>query len=154
MELHKNEFKNKKVNLLLAEDNEIEVQFIKRSIKDLESSINLIVANDGVEAVDFLSDEANRTIEKWPDLVLLDLNMPRKGGLDVLKEIKTNSFLKSLPVIIFSTSNSEKDIKDCYDNHANCYIQKPVQFAELKDVIARIESFWCGLVEKPINQFI
>jgi CheY-like chemotaxis protein len=107
------------------------------------------VVRDGKDAVDFLTKMGSFKEAETPDLLLLDVNLPKKNGHEVLKFIKEDERLKHIPVIMFTTSSSQKDINLSYQNHANCYITKPVDVTEFLSVISRIENFWISIVDLP-----
>jgi len=134
--------KNRPVNVLLIEDNPGDVRLTKEAFKEGKLSVKLAVATDGVEATNYLKKINGFEDVITPDLILLDLNLPKKDGREVLKEIKADSNLLRIPVIVLTTSNAEQDINHCYNLHANCYINKPVDFDKFFDVIEKIEDFW------------
>ncbi len=134
--------KTRPVNVLLIEDNPGDVRLTKEAFKDGKMSVNLSVVMDGVEATKYLMKEEKYVDAVTPDLILLDLNLPKKDGREVLQEIKTNPDLLRIPVVILTTSNAEQDILHSYNLHANCYINKPVDFDKFFDVIEKIEEFW------------
>ena len=139
----------RKFNLLLVEDNEDEIVLFKEAIRENSPIREVIIERNGELALNYLKKMHDTKGIIIPDIVLLDLNMPKKGGLEVLQEIKSDPLLKSLPVIIFTTSKSENDIRFSYDNFANCYISKPMTFEGLKIVITKIEEFWLNIVKLP-----
>ncbi len=134
--------KTRPVNILLIEDNPGDVRLTQEAFKEGRLSVNLEVVMDGVEAIDFLRKQGAHTDVITPDLILLDLNLPKKDGREVLEEIKTDDYLKRIPVVVLTTSNAEQDILKTYTLHANCYINKPVDFEKFFDVIQKIEDFW------------
>jgi two-component system response regulator len=111
--------------------------------------INLHVASDGVEAMEFLRRNGEQTDAPRPDLILLDLNLPRKSGREVLEEIKQDTELKTIPVVILTTSGSEQDVLRSYMLHANCFISKPVDLAGFLKVVNSIDNFWLSVVKLP-----
>lgn len=137
------------VDILLIEDNPGDVQLTREALKEAKIAINLSVANDGLEAMKMLHREAPYSSRALPDLVLLDLNMPRMDGREVLRRIKTDDNLKHIPVVILTTSAAEKDILQAYGLHANCYITKPVEFDPFMDIVKSIEAFWLTVVKLP-----
>jgi len=139
----------KPVEILLVEDNAADVRLTEELFKEGMIAGNIRVARDGIEAITYLRQEREYVEAPRPDLVLLDLNLPKKGGLDVLNEIKQDDALRSIPVIILTTSESEKDIAESYQRHANCYIVKPVDLDEFLGAIRAIEEFWFSLVRLP-----
>ncbi len=130
------------VNVLLVEDNPGDVRLTQEAFKEAKISINLDVTMDGAEAIKFLRKEGEYADVVTPDLILLDLNLPKKDGREVLKEIKTDDMLKRIPVVVLTTSNAEQDIMKSYNLHVNCYINKPVDFEKFFDIIQKIEEFW------------
>jgi two-component system, chemotaxis family, response regulator Rcp1 len=134
--------------ILLVEDSPGDIRLIKEAFKDAKVHVRLHVVSDGVEAMRFLlgSDESTPI---RPDLILLDLNLPKKDGRSVLAEIKADSDLKSIPVVILTTSGLEDDIKCSYDLHANCYITKPVDFDGFLHIVRSIDNFWLTVVKLP-----
>ena len=130
------------MNVLLVEDNPGDVRLTQEAFKEAKISINLEVTMDGAEAIKFLRKEGEYADVVTPDLILLDLNLPKKDGREVLKEIKTDDVLKRIPVVVLTTSNAEQDIMKSYNLHVNCYINKPVDFEKFFDIIQKIEEFW------------
>ena len=139
----------KPVEILLVEDNPGDVRLAKEALKDARVLNNLRIAKDGQEALDFLHREGNYTGAPHPDLILLDLNLPKKDGREVLAEIKTDKDLKRIPVVVLTTSKAEEDILRSYDLQANCYITKPVDLDEFIKVITSIKNFWLTIVKLP-----
>jgi two-component system, chemotaxis family, response regulator Rcp1 len=137
------------IEVLLVEDSAGDVRLTREAFKDAKVHINLNVASDGIEAMSFLRREGEHVNATRPDLILLDLNLPRKDGREVLEEIKGSATLKSIPVVILTTSASEADILRSYRLHANCYITKPVGLAGFLEVIKSIDSFWLSVVKLP-----
>ncbi len=138
------------IDILLVEDNPGDVVLIKEALSDAKVRNNLHVVMDGVAAMDFLhGDRAVNPNGVRPGLILLDLNLPKKDGREVLKEVKGDSVLKRIPVVIMTTSQAEEDIIKAYELQANCYITKPVDFDKLMQVVKSIESFWLHLVQLP-----
>ncbi len=137
------------VTILLVEDNPGDVRLTKEALKDGKVKNDLKVVRDGEEAMKFLSRKGEYKNEKLPDLILLDLNLPKKDGREVLTEIKTDNELKHIPVVILTTSKAEEDILKTYNHHANCYITKPVDFDRFFEVIKTIENFWFQIVKLP-----
>jgi two-component system response regulator len=135
--------------VLLVEDSPGDVRLTREAFKDAKVHINLHVASDGTEAMDFLNREGKYSTVPRPDLILLDLNLPKKDGREVLKEIKESPTLKSIPVVILTTSASEADILRSYNLHANCYITKPVGLDGFLEVVKSIDSFWLSVVKLP-----
>jgi two-component system, chemotaxis family, response regulator Rcp1 len=143
----------KTVNILLVEDNPADVRLLREAIKEIPDFQNQIkVAIDGEDALLFLHKKENYCNVITPDLIILDLNLPKKDGYAVLAEIKSDCDLRRVPVIIFTTSKIEKDIFKAYDLHANCYINKPVDLDDFYEVVKRIESFWFSTCILPTRQ--
>jgi len=132
-----------------VEDNPGEVRLMKETIKDGKVLNNLSVVEDGVEAMAFLRREGNYADAPRPELILLDLNLPKKDGREVLAEIKRDPKLKRIPVVILTISKDEQDILETYNNYANCYITKPVDLNQFIKVVKYIESFWLTIVKLP-----
>ncbi len=139
------------VDVLLIEDNPGDVRLTREALKEARISVNLHVAYDGLEAMKMLHQEAPYSGLPMPDLVLLDLNMPRMDGREVLRRIKTDAKLKHIPVVILTTSGAEKDIAQAYGLHANCYITKPVELDQFMEIVKSIEGFWLTVVKLPKN---
>lgn len=137
------------IEILLVEDNPGDVRLTKEAFKDAKVINNIHVVKDGEEAMAFLRHEGTYANLPHPDIILLDLNLPRKDGREVLAEIKEDSLLKSIPIIILTTSKSEEDILNTYNLHANCYITKPVDLNQFINVVKSIEDFWLCLVKLP-----
>ncbi len=137
------------VEILLVEDNPGDVRLTREALREGSFRNNLNVVSDGVEALIFLRHEGIYANSPEPDLILLDLNLPRKGGHEVLAEIKADQALCHIPVVVLSTSSDEADIIDSYALHANCYITKPVGFEQFVDVVKAIEAFWLTIVKLP-----
>ena len=135
--------------ILLVEDNPGDVRLTKESFKEGKLLHNLHVVYDGVEALAFLRREGVYTDKPEPNLILLDLNLPKKDGREVLEEIKGDERLKRIPVVILTTSSAEEDILKTYDLHANCYITKPVDFEQFAKIIRTIEQFWFSVARLP-----
>ena len=139
----------KPIELLLVEDSEPDVRLTIEALREAKVKNRLWVAEDGVEALDFLKRQGRYADAPRPDLILLDLNLPRKDGRQVLKEIKGDDSLKRIPVVVLTTSKSEEDVLRAYNLHANCYITKPVDFTRFMDVVKSIENFWLTVVRLP-----
>jgi chemotaxis family two-component system response regulator Rcp1 len=137
------------IEVLLVEDSPGDVRLTREALKDARVHIGLHVALDGMEAMAFLKREGEHAHAPRPDLILLDLNLPKKDGREVLKEIKENPALMSIPVVILTTSGSEADILHSYQLHANCYITKPVDLDGFLKVVQSIDSFWLSVVKLP-----
>ena len=141
--------KTRPVNILLIEDNPGDVRLTQEAFKEGRLAVNLSVVMDGVEAIHFLRKQENHKDAISPDLILLDLNLPKKDGREVLAEVKSDIDLKRIPVVVLTTSNAEQDILKTYNLHANCYINKPVDFEKFFDVIQKIEDFWLATAILP-----
>jgi two-component system, chemotaxis family, response regulator Rcp1 len=137
------------IEVLLVEDSPGDIRLTREAFKDAKVHITLHVALDGVEAMDFLNRKGKYSNAARPDLILLDLNLPKKDGREVLEEIKESPVLKSIPVVILTTSASEADILRSYKLHANCYITKPVDLDGFLEVVKSIDSFWLSVVQLP-----
>jgi two-component system, chemotaxis family, response regulator Rcp1 len=137
------------IELLLVEDSEPDVPWTKGAPREAKVRNRLWVVEDGVEALEFLHREGQYADVPRPDLILLDLNLPRKDGRQVLREIKTDDSFKRIPVVVLTTSKSEVDVLQSYDLHANCYITKPVDFNRFMEVVKSIEDFWLTVVTLP-----
>ena len=137
------------IQILLAEDNPDDIELTVEALKDSRVRNRLIVVKDGEEAISYLQGKGKYQHAVRPDLILLDLNMPKKNGRDVLREIKNDPRLKRIPVVILTTSQAEEDIAHTYDLHANCYITKPVDFNQFLKVVKSIEDFWLTVVKLP-----
>jgi chemotaxis family two-component system response regulator Rcp1 len=142
----------KPIEILLVEDNPGDVRLTKEAFKESKILNNLSVVEDGKEAMAFLRQEGGYTRASRPDLILLDLNMPKMDGRQVLAEIKKDPKLKNIPVIILTTSKAEQDILKSYDLHANCYIVKPVDLWQFNTVVQTIKDFWLSIVKLPRSE--
>ncbi len=143
---------SKEIEILLVEDNAGDVRLTIEALKEAKVSNKLSVTRDGVEAMEFLQQKGEYKDAARPDLILLDLNLPRKDGREVLAEIKNTPELRHIPVVVLTTSRSEEDILRAYDLHANCYITKPVDFRQFMSVVKSIEDFWLTVVKLPTRQ--
>jgi CheY-like chemotaxis protein len=139
----------KPIEILLVEDDPGDVRLTVEALKDAKVLNRLSVASDGVEAMAFLRREGRHANVPVPDLILLDLNLPRKDGRAVLAEIKTSPGLRRIPVVVLTTSHDERDILQAYDTHANCYITKPVDLKQFLSVVKAIDDFWLTVVKLP-----
>ena len=137
------------IEILLVEDNPGDVRLVREVFKDAKVANSIHVAEDGVEAMAFLRNEGKFAGAVRPDLILLDLNLPKKDGREVLSEIKTDDALKRIPVIVLTTSSAEEDILKSYSEYANSYITKPIDLGQFIDVIRSIEDFWLTIVKLP-----
>ncbi len=137
------------VEILLVEDNPGDVRLTQEAFKEAKVRNRLHVATDGVEAIEFLRRQGEFADAPRPDIILLDLNLPKKDGREVLQEIKEDYNLKRIPVVILTTSTAEQDIFKTYDLHANCYINKPVDLEKFMTLVKTIEDFWLTIVKLP-----
>ncbi len=137
------------IEILLVEDNPGDVRLTQEALIDAKVRNNMVVVKDGVEAMDFLCRKGEYANAKRPDLILLDLNLPKKDGREVLAELKQTPDLKRIPVVVLTTSKDEQDILKSYDLHANCYITKPVNLERFMEVVKSIEEFWRSIVKLP-----
>lgn len=141
--------KHRPIEILLVEDNPGDIRLTEEAFKDGKVANNLHVAQDGVQAMKFLRREGTHANAPRPDLILLDLNLPRMDGREVLGEVKSEPILKQIPVVILTTSDAPEDVFSSYQLNANCYITKPVDLEQFITVVQRIEGFWLMLVELP-----
>lgn len=139
----------KPIDILLVEDNEGDVLLTTEALKDGKIAKEIAVVNDGWEALQYLEKNGQYSKAFTPDLILLDINLPKLNGHEVLRNIRSIETLKHLPVIILSTSSSEKDILNSHQNNANCFITKPVEVNDFKRVISSIKHFWASVVQLP-----
>lgn len=139
----------KPIEILLVEDNPGDVRLTVEALKEGRVRNSLAVAKDGVEALAYLRRQGSHASANRPDLILLDLNLPRKDGREVLAEIKEDPVLRRIPVVVLTTSRAEEDILRTYDLHANCYITKPVDLDQFISVIRSIDDFWLTVVRLP-----
>lgn len=142
---------NLAIHILLVEDNPGDIRLTKEVLKEGKIRNDLSVVMDGEEALLFLKKTGKYKDVKTPDIILLDLNLPKKDGRQVLAEIKSDPVLMLIPVIVLTTSSAEKDIMNMYAIHANCYITKPVDFDQFINVVRSIENFWLSIVKLPHN---
>ncbi|HMK53356.1 MAG TPA: response regulator [Methanobacteriaceae archaeon] len=141
--------KHEDIDILLVEDNYADVILTKEVLIEAKVKNKLNVVEDGEEAMDYLFQRGKYSNAAFPDLILLDLNLPRKDGREVLIEIKDHPSLKQIPVVILTTSQAEEDILKMYEHHANAYITKPVDFNQFIKVVQGIEEFWLSIVKLP-----
>jgi chemotaxis family two-component system response regulator Rcp1 len=144
-----NAYEGRPVEILLVEDNAGDVRLAREGLRECKLLNNLSVADDGVKAMAFLRREGEHAHAPRPDLIMLDLNLPRKDGREVLKEIKEDEKLKQIPVVILTTSKAEEDIVKSYSLHANCYVTKPLAIEQFIEVVQAIETFWFTIVKLP-----
>jgi len=138
---------NTKPRILLVEDNPGDIRLTQEALKESNMDIHLDVVSDGEQAIDFLMKKNKHTEAIRPHIILLDLNLPKKNGIEILKEIKAHDSLKKIPVIVLTTSDADHDISKAYSLHANCYILKPVDFDDFAKVIRLVETFWFNTVK-------
>ena len=137
------------IEILLVEDNPGDVRLTEEALRESKLTVNMRVAKDGVEALAMLRREGQYAALPEPDLILLDLNMPKVDGREVLRLVKTDDKLKRIPVVVLTTSAAEKDVLQAYGLHANCYITKPVEFEQFMEIVKSIEEFWLTVVKLP-----
>lgn len=142
----------KTIHILLVEDNDGDILLTTEALEEGKIVNKISVVRDGKEAIDFVNKEGKHIHADTPDLVLLDVNLPKKNGYEVLQHIKSMESLKQIPVIMLTTSSSEKDILQSYKNYANCFITKPVEVNEFMGAVAKIEDFWINIVKLPKNK--
>lgn len=143
-----NDFVNP-VHILLIEDNPGDIRLAQEALKEGKVRNTLTVIQDGEEALDFLFHRGEHAAAARPDLVLLDLNLPKISGREILAQMKTDDSLKTIPVVVLTASEAEEDIIKCYGNHANCYITKPLDFSRFVQITKAIEEFWLTIVKLP-----
>jgi len=141
--------RNKPIEILLVEDNPADARLTMEALKDGKVKNNLAMVPDGVEAMAYLRNQGKYAEAVRPDLILLDLNLPKKDGREVLAEVKSDPALRSIPVVVMTVSKAEEDIIKSYDLHANCYVNKPVDFEQFMRVVRTIEDFWLTIVKLP-----
>lgn len=139
------------VEILLVDDNPGDIRLTQEALKDSKVLNNLHVVEDGLDALKYLRKEGEFKNEVTPDLILLDLNLPKRNGREVLSEIKEDELLKYIPVVILTISGAEEDILKSYELHANCYITKPVDMNQFVKIVRSIENFWFSIVKLPPN---
>ncbi len=139
----------KVIDILLVEDNPGDVRLAQEALKESKVRNNMIVVGDGVEAMEFLHRRGKYASAPRPDLILLDLNLPRKNGREVLAEIKSDDNLKRIPVVVLTVSRNEEDVIKAYNLHANCFITKPIDFEQFLKITKTIEEFWLTIVRLP-----
>jgi CheY-like chemotaxis protein len=146
------DIRGRPIEILLVEDNPGDVRLTIEALKEGKVRNRLSVARDGVEALAFLRREGSHVEASRPDLILLDLNLPKKDGREVLAEIKVDPALRRIPVVVLTTSKAEEDILRTYDLHANCYITKPVDLDQFISVVRSIDDFWLSVVRLPSGE--
>ena len=140
------------IHILLVEDNEGDIFLITEALEEGKIVNKISVSKDGKEAIDFLEKKGKYKDAETPDLILLDINLPKKNGHEVLQYIKTSENLKQIPVIMLTTSSSDKDVLLSYKHHANCFITKPLDVNNFLTIVSSIESFWINIVKLPKNK--
>ena len=141
--------RSRAINVLLIEDNPGDVDLAKAALRNCKTANQITVACDGEEAMMLLRQAGEPPRKPLPDLVLLDLNMPRKSGIEVLAEIKQDPALRRIPVVVVTSSEAEQDILKSYELHANCYIHKPIGLEDFRRVVKAIDDFWFSIVKLP-----
>lgn len=137
------------IEVLMAEDNEDDIELTREAFAESKFHVNLHVVRDGVEAMAFLRREGGYEAVPRPDLLLLDLNMPRKDGREVLEDVRNDPALQYLPIVVLTTSGREEDVLRAYELNANCYVRKPVDFSQFMRVVELINEFWITVVVLP-----
>jgi two-component system, chemotaxis family, response regulator Rcp1 len=144
----------KEIKILLVEDNDGDIFLTLEALKEARIHNEIDVVKDGEKALQYLNKENEFANAETPDLILLDINLPKVDGKEVLARIKSDDILKVIPVVMLTTSDSERDIMDSYQNHANCYITKPVDFQKFIDVVQTVKNFWINIVQLPTGNEI
>jgi CheY-like chemotaxis protein len=139
----------KAIKILLVEDNPGDVELIREAFKEGRLVNEFDVVGDGQEAIDYLRKVGSYAKRSSPDMILLDLNLPKKDGRQVLMELKNDPILKRIPIVVLTTSASQEDISQAYENRANCYVRKPVDLNDFLDVMKQVENFWLSIVKLP-----
>jgi two-component system response regulator len=139
----------KVIEILLVEDNPADIRLTQKALEDSKIANNLNIVKNGVEALDYLKKQADFKNVVRPDLILLDLNLPKKDGFEVLREIKESPILKQIPVVVLTISDAPEDLMEAYNLYANCYINKPLDIQEFYKVVKSIENFWFTIVKLP-----
>lgn len=139
----------KPVEILLVEDNEGDIRLTQEAFRESKVCNQLHVVKDGVEAIAFLKKEGTHVNAVRPDLILLDLNLPKRNGIEVLQEIKNDDKLKRIPVLVLTSSEADRDIVGSYNLHANCFITKPLDLNDFLQLVQAIEDFWLTIVKLP-----
>jgi chemotaxis family two-component system response regulator Rcp1 len=143
------DLQTKNVEILLVEDNPGDIRLIREAFKDSKILNNFIVVTDGEMAMNYLQKKGEFSVVKTPDIIFLDINLPKKNGIEVLSEIKADPELRHIPVVILTISTAEENIIRSYDLSANCYVTKPVDFEQFVSVVKTIEGFWFNVVKLP-----
>lgn len=137
------------VEILLVEDNPGDIELTVEALEESKVKNNLHVVTDGQQAIDFVYKKGEYATKPKPDIILLDLNLPKKSGIEVLQQIKEDKDLRRIPVIVLTSSKDEQDVLDTYDLHANAFVQKPLNFNAFTEIVRKIESFWMSIVVLP-----
>ena len=137
------------VKILLVEDNPGDIRLTQEALKESKMANELIIVRNGQEAMDYLYRKGRYVDKPVPDIIFLDLNLPRKDGREVLKEIKSDENLKKIPIVVLTISKDEQDILKAYDLHANCFITKPIDLEKFIEMVRSIEDFWFTIVKLP-----
>ncbi len=139
----------KQIDILLIEDNIGDITLTKKTLSKSKIMNNLTVIQDGDEAIEYLSKKGKYSEATTPDVILLDLNLPKKSGQEILNEIKSNELTRHIPVVVLTTSKKEEDILRSYNLHANCFVSKPIDLNQFQEVVSTIEDFWFTIVKLP-----
>lgn len=139
------------MEILLIEDNPADIRLTKEALKEADQEVNLNVAVDGVSALEYLRATGISPDHPRPDLILLDLNLPKKNGWQVLAEVKADSDLQTIPIVVLTTSTSHEDVQASYHLHANCYVYKPMDLMRFIEVILSIQSYWYRTAVSPVE---
>lgn len=137
------------IHILLVEDNEGDIMLTTEALEEGKVANDISIVRDGAEAINFLSKKGQYTNVEIPDLILLDINLPKRNGHEVLEFIKASDALKHIPVIMLTTSSSDMDVNRSYKGFASCYISKPVEVGDFMEAVAKIEEFWVSVVKLP-----
>lgn len=137
------------IHVLLVEDNPGDVRLIREALTNDKIILDLHVAVDGVEAWEFLKRRRKHASAPRPDIILLDLNLPKKDGQELLSDIKNDDALKAIPVVVLTSSEAERDIVASYNNHANCYVTKPIDLNSFISIVRSVKDFWLAIVKLP-----
>ncbi len=139
------------VQILIVEDNPADARLVREVMRDSKVLNEISWVPDGVEALAFLRREGKYAQSPRPNLIFLDLNMPKKDGREVLRDVKADPDLRRIPVVVMTSSQAEEDVARAYDQHANCYIRKPIDFLQFHQVVKELENFWFATVELPVS---
>lgn len=138
------------IEILMVEDEASDIVLAEKALKEAETNTRLKIVRDGEEALNYLHQRHGSEASPQPDLILLDLNLPRVSGKEVLSEIKSDANLCHIPVIVLTTSSYEEDVLQCYQLHANCYITKPTDFHQFREVVKSINDYWLNMATLPV----